>query len=66
MVDINNINKIELTLPAIIWIVSIIICVVHVIGMNTGVSLFIPWITPISWIASIGGFLWWIAYLIWG
>lgn len=56
--DIHNNMQINLSFPAVVWIISLIISIVNALGVKG-----IPWITPIAWIITILGFIYWILYL---
>lgn len=45
--DVNN--KIVIGLESTIFLVSLIIVILHKVG-----NLFIPWVTPISWLIFLG------------
>jgi len=59
MVDIKHETNINLTLPATIWIVAVILVVLHLV-----LDAYLGIITILAWFVSIGGFVWIIANFI--
>jgi hypothetical protein len=56
-----QLGKITLTPLTVVWIIAMIVTVVGIM-----LKVVVPYISPICWIVTGAGFIWWIANMIWG
>lgn len=56
-----QLGRITLTPLTVVWIIAMIVTVVGIM-----LKVVVPYISPISWLITGAGFVWWIANMIWG